>query len=681
MLANLKIQQRLLLALVLPVALLIGLAGYDITIKWETRQEMANLVPLARDVANLSRLVHELQRERGTSAILLGSKGGQMRAELGDQRRRTDAERAAAVASLERLGQMARGNLKDTAGKAGAIMNELNAKRNEIDALGISVASSSAFYTQMIARILDVAGAIGEATHDGDVSAAVATYVNFIQGKERAGQERAQVGAGLSAGRFDLAMYNKAVGLASAQDVYFGAFQSAITQGQREFYQRAVSGTAIDTVLKMRQIVMEGGLSGDLKGLDGKTWFDAATVRIELLKTVEAYLAGDLLDLAAVKRSDATLQLSALAAFVVLALLSSFVAALVMTRSITRPLDALARIMKQLADGDTATAIEGADRGDEIGQMAQAVAFFRSNMIEARDLASKETETVNERVARAARVSDLTAQFDADIAGTLGFVSAALLELRTTATMMSATAEETDREASGVASAAADATGNVQSISAAAEEMSGSIDEIGRQVVQSANIARKAVEEATRTNQTVLGLSEAAEKIGNVVKLISDIAGQTNLLALNATIEAARAGEVGRGFAVVAAEVKTLADQTGKATGEITAQISAIQQTSIDTVKAIQGINATIAQMDEIASSIASAVEEQSAATQEIARNVQNAATGTQGISAGISGVTQATQRTGSASRQVLSSSEELSAQSEAMRARVEQFLGNIRTA
>jgi HAMP domain-containing protein len=263
------------------------------------------------------------------------------------------------------------------------------------------VANSSAYYTHLIVTILDVAGEIGRTTRDTDISAAVATYLNFIQGKERAGQERAQVCAGLSVGRFDLPMY-KALRPAAAKEVYFATFQSAGTSGQREFYQRAMSGPAIDTVLKMRQIVAEGGLSGDLKGLDDKTWFAAATVRVELLKTIEDHLANDLLDLAAVKQSKATVQLSTLAAPGVLALLSSLVVVGVITRSITRPLGVLARIMKRLAHGDVATTVEGVVRRDEVGEMAQTVAFFRSNMIETRELAAREMEATNQSIARAA---------------------------------------------------------------------------------------------------------------------------------------------------------------------------------------------------------------------------------------------------------------------------------------
>jgi methyl-accepting chemotaxis protein len=221
----------------------------------------------------------------------------------------------------------------------------------------------------------------------------------------------------------------------------------------------------------------------------------------------------------------------------------------------------------------------------------------------------------------------------------------------------------------------------VQSVASATEELSSSITEISRQVQDSARMAAEAVDQATRTNARVNELSLAAARIGDVVELINTIAGQTNLLALNATIEAARAGEAGRGFAVVASEVKSLAEQTAKATEQIGAQITAIQTSSSDAVTAIRGITSTIGEMNEIASAIASAVEEQGSATQEIARNVQQAALGTGEISANVVGVQQAAGDTGAAAHQVLQASSELSRQSETMRGEVEAFLSNIKAA
>src|SRR5205085_9744880 len=244
-----------------------------------------------------------------------------------------------------------------------------------------------------------------------------------------------------------------------------------------------------------------------------------------------------------------------------------------------------------------------------------------------------------ERVARAARVNELTRSFDASISNVLRSVASASTELQATASSMTATAEETSNQATAVAAATEEASTNVQTVAAASEELASSVTEISRQVAQSASITQKAVSETERTNTTIQGLFNDATSIGDVVKLISEIASQTNLLALNATIEAARAGESGRGFAVVASEVKSLAEQTAKATDEIRSQIVTMKNVATSAVGAIRHIGQTIGEINEVTTAIAAAVEQQGAATREIARNIQHAASGTSEVSSNIVGV------------------------------------------
>jgi methyl-accepting chemotaxis protein len=351
------------------------------------------------------------------------------------------------------------------------------------------------------------------------------------------------------------------------------------------------------------------------------------------------------------------------------------------TRAIVPPITAMTGAMGRLAEGDHGVDVPGADRRDEVGLMAKAVLVFKENMIRAKELAAREAEAQKQREARAQAIEQLTNGFDSDVTMVLKTVASATTEMQATAQSMTATAEETSRQSTAVAAASDQASTNVQTVASAAEELSSSIVEISRQVSQSAQIAGKAVADAEQTNERVRGLAEAAQKIGDVVSLINDIASQTNLLALNATIEAARAGEAGKGFAVVASEVKSLANQTAKATEDIAAQISAIQSSTRDAVGAIGGIGSVIREINEIATTIASAVEEQGAATQEIARNVQQAAQGTTEVSSNISGVTEAATSTGAAAEQVLAASSELSQQSETLRGKVETFLAAVKAA
>ncbi len=365
----------------------------------------------------------------------------------------------------------------------------------------------------------------------------------------------------------------------------------------------------------------------------------------------------------------------------VAALAISIAVLLLLVQSLVgQPLTRMTRVMTALADGDLEVRIPGMDRTDEIGAMAQAVQIFRENAVEKQKLEAEKADS-QERSEEEKRktLRELADRFEKSVKEVVDGVSSSATEMQATAQQMSANAEETSQQSATVATASDEATTNVQTVSATVEQMSASISEIGRQVSQSTKIAASAVDEAEATNQTVQGLADAASRIGEVINLINDIAGQTNLLALNATIEAARAGEAGKGFAVVAQEVKNLANQTAKATDEIAKQISAVQGETAGAVEAIQRIRGIIGEINDISTTIASAVEEQGVSTQEIARNVQQAAKGTQSVNQNIEAVSRAAGETGMAASQVLSASEEMARQAESLRGEVDRFLNEIR--
>jgi methyl-accepting chemotaxis protein len=350
-------------------------------------------------------------------------------------------------------------------------------------------------------------------------------------------------------------------------------------------------------------------------------------------------------------------------------------------RNILRRIGSLQRSMQLLSDGDLQSEIYRSSQHDEIAAMANSLEVFRESMIKARAL---DADQDTDRIAKAERASRMEArivEFEATVRTALDGLQTSANSMQGTAQSMAATADQSSALVSAVASAAEETSVNVQTVSSGTEELSSSIAEIGRQVITSAQIARKAVDEAGETDATMQGLAENASRINIVVDLIQVIASQTNLLALNATIEAARAGEAGRGFAVVASEVKSLANQTAKATDEIRSQIASMQQVTTSAVGAIRNISQTIGEINEVTTAIAAAVEQQGAATREIARNIQHAAGGTSEVSSNIVGVSTASAEAGAAASEVLTASGALRREADVLRAEVDSFLSNIRAA
>ena len=363
--------------------------------------------------------------------------------------------------------------------------------------------------------------------------------------------------------------------------------------------------------------------------------------------------------------------------------LAGIVWSLLVGRSISRPVVALSRAMRELAVGNFDVQLPGLSRKDEVGQMARGVEEFKVQAVAKAERETAEREQKNRELAtaRKAELHNLAESFEATVGNIIETVSSASAELENSAVVLTKSSASAQEFSNIVAAASEETSANVQSVASATEEMSVSVDEIGRRVLDSNTIATEAVDQARKTDARIAELSLAASRIGDVTKLITTIAEQTNLLALNATIEAARAGEAGRGFAVVAQEVKALAAQTAKATSEISTQIAEMQSATHESVLAIKEISGTIGRVSEISSTIAAAVEEQGAATQEIARNVQQAAIGTTQVASNISEVSRGAADIGSASSQVLSSAQLLSNENKLLKAEVAKFLSTVRAA
>ncbi len=440
------------------------------------------------------------------------------------------------------------------------------------------------------------------------------------------------------------------------------------------------SGTMFEGYRQLRGDLMRPGMAGDPYPATADQWHarsQAASASVEELARLAGQVSARIAE-TAVARGERHIRVDKilLVAGGTAILLSFWI---VLWR-VTRPLSQMTSAMQRLVAGDKEIRITWADRADEIGGIARALQVFRENAIENERLQQERSER-EARVQEDKRSSmlELADRFETQVTGVVEAVAQEIRQMEDIAARMAETADQGTQKSATVAAASREATANVTTVAMAAEKLSASIAEIGRQAGQSADISGRAVDRANRTDETVQGLTTAAGRIGEVVELINDIAGQTNLLALNATIEAARAGEAGKGFAVVANEVKNLANQTARATEEISTQIAAVQDETRDAVTDIQSIRGIIGEINEISMTIAAGVERQGVSTKEIARNVQQAAAGTEEVNANIEAVSMAADETGSAARQVMDATKSLTQRADELSREVMRFVAGIR--
>ncbi|MFG1419778.1 HAMP domain-containing methyl-accepting chemotaxis protein [Xanthobacter sp. V0B-10] len=466
--------------------------------------------------------------------------------------------------------------------------------------------------------------------------------------------------------------WSEVTSMADASDIP-AALKTAITNAEQIYFSGDMSA--------LRQKLVEELSAGTIPSIDTEVWRSKSISSLESLAAVGLAAMDSLADEADGIAAHSWYMLLSFAGLLVLALGVGVVGLVVVIGRVTRPISHLTLAMEQLAGGHLSIEIPDTHRRDEIGGMAKALLVFKEEM--ARNAALEAEAGAARKRAEAERresMLKLAGDFENVVGAIIGGVASASSQMHGTARAMAEAARRTSEQSTAVAAAAEQASTNVVMVASSAEELGSSVDEIGRQVQQSAQMSHVAVTEAEKTGKVIQDLAQAASRIGDVVGLISSIAGQTNLLALNATIEAARAGDAGKGFAVVASEVKALATQTAKATEDIESQISAIQASTKHAVQVIESVGSQIRNMNDVASSISAAVEEQGVATREIARNVDQAATGTNTVSAHISKVAQTADETGASASHVLSAAAALSDQATRLEAEMQRFLQTIRT-
>lgn len=683
LLSGLKIRARIGIALALPLLGLLTTSGILIGEQVQISRDMQRLHDLSILAPDVSALVHELQKERGISAGFIGKKGeGTFAEKLTEQRELTDQQlkhfyEVAEVSHVDSFGTVFEGKFQ----AALDMVAQLNEQRTAVSGLSLTVGEMAKYYTKTISLLLDTVGEMAVLSSNVEVTNSIVAYINLLQAKERTGIERAMGANGFGKGDFAPAIHQRFVSLIAQQQAFLSNFFAYASPAQKAFYEETVKGPVVDEVAGLRNVARESAYGGSLGGVTGAHWFDAITQKINLLKQVEDRLAGDLqAQVFALEGQALQLFMAAVIGFVVLMIATAGVV-FIAVRSVTGPVASITDQMSVLASGDLSVQIDGTDRGDELGEMARAVLVFKDQGKEARrlDEAQKGERERGEREKREALVA-LAADVESSLDPVVNEVSAASGRLRSTAEGLSEAARQASERAGNASSAVDNAAGNVQTVASASEELSSSIGEISRQVSQSRDISSKAMTEAETAGATVNSLAEAAQKIGDVVNLIQDIAEQTNLLALNATIEAARAGEAGKGFAVVANEVKSLANQTAKATEEIGTQIGDMQSATGNTVSAIEAVRGIIEDIGSTTAAIAAAVEEQDAATREISRNAQEVARGTQEVTSNVSGIAEAASTSGRSADDVLDASEQLSKGSQVLRSKLDEFLQQLRT-
>lgn len=638
-----------------------------------------------------SALIHELQKERGSSAGLISAHGeGPFKSTVAEQRLLTDfaVREWSSVADKALMDPNKDVSLVARIERVRSDLGGLASFRTDVDSARANVSRNLAYYTGMIEKLIGVLGDLINEVQKGSIASQIQGYRALVMAKEKAGLERA-TGSTLfnaamgRAGTLDFERHRTYSAIVAQESAHLAEFHQFAASGARRRFEDSVNGPSVSDALTWRKVLLALPETGnDGQDVLAASWFARTTDRIDRMKGVEEFVAQSVaehLDELIKDEHAKFWQWIAVQTLIVIATLS---VTLLVARSLAGPIAKAAEAMGRLARGDLDNVhMPAYPVRAEIGRIALAISQFIGAMREKRRLEEEHSlAACRAQAERQALMFSIADQFEGTVSGIVRAVSTAAAELQSAAEVLTASAAEASARAADAAAASTETSGNVALVATATDKLSNAVFEIRRQASDAARVAADARQRATETGSLVNHLAKTSQTIGEVVGLISAIASQTNLLSLNATIEAARAQEAGRGFAVVASEVKQLANQTACATADISAQIAGIQTATKDTLHAIAHITSVIGQIDSATVGIASAVDQQGISTADISRSVQQASRATASVSVNVIGVAAAAKDASAASSQVLESAKKLSDQAVKLSQELAGFLARVRS-
>ena len=611
-----SVQSKILMLAGVPLIIAVVFMGMTIVEKNRVLRDMSRVQELSQLGVAISEMVHETQKERGGTGLFMGSNGKKYGTQLSEQRKKTDEK----VNGLERFLASF-----DASGYGNAFADEISTMekqirtlpslRPKVDSLSFSVQAALTAYTRINTRMLMVVERISKMSRQAEIVQVYTAYANFLQGKERAGIERAVMAKTFTLGRFEPGVFQRFNSLVTQQETYLKVFSAYALEAHHRYFIEKMSDPSVGQVEKMRAVAMEASADGKGFGVDPVFWFNQATKRINLMKETEDYLSGEILSMASELKTDANIAMVTTSIVALFLLFGVVLMSLFVARGISKALKHTTAVLKDISEGEGDLTVRlPVVSKDEVGQLSQWFNLFIEKL---QKIIREVVVSSSNLKGSSSSLSDLSKEMSTD-AESMSSKSSAIL---------TATREMSDNMIS-IADSMEQAATNVNTVASATEEISATVSEIRENTESASSITREAVKESNAASVNVKELGKEVQDIGKITSIISDISDQTNLLALNATIEAARAGEAGKGFAVVAGEIKALAGQTVGATNSIREKIENIEDKTKITVDIIRRISGVIEDMNQIVTTISASLSEQTSVMDGIAKNISEASVG-----------------------------------------------------